>query len=259
MLRSRLCTQEQFDCPYYRRWCARLGEPPRLHRKQWEFCFIAQALFERGMLAPAKKGLGFGVGREPLPSLFASFGCQIIATDSDPGSAEQGGWSETGQYAGQVSVLNERGLCDSIEFEKLVSLKTADMNEIPRDLHGFDFIWSSCAFEHLGSLERGLQFVLDGMWRLNPNGVAVHTTEFNLSSDTETLAEGGTVLYRRRDIQRLVEELTREGHQIEVDFEPGGAPADQHVDMPPYKLEPHLKLQIEGFVCTSIGLIIGKG
>ena len=53
----------------------------RLHRKIWEFCFIAQALDERGMLARGRRGLGFAVGTEPLPAMFASRGCAIVATD----------------------------------------------------------------------------------------------------------------------------------------------------------------------------------
>ena len=42
------------------------GEDPRpfmLHRKMWEWLFIAQALAERDMLRPGRVGLGFGVGR----------------------------------------------------------------------------------------------------------------------------------------------------------------------------------------------------
>ena len=42
------------------------------------------------------------------------------------------------------------------------------MNELPGDLAGFDFTWSSSAFEHLGSLEAGARFVERQMHCLRP-------------------------------------------------------------------------------------------
>ena len=39
---------------------------PRKHRKQWEFCYILQALCRAGVMRVSARGLGFGVGREPL-------------------------------------------------------------------------------------------------------------------------------------------------------------------------------------------------
>ena len=40
-----------------------------------------------GLYRPGKRGLVFAVGTEPLPAMFASFGCAIVATDIFP---EQG-------------------------------------------------------------------------------------------------------------------------------------------------------------------------
>jgi 2-polyprenyl-3-methyl-5-hydroxy-6-metoxy-1,4-benzoquinol methylase len=258
LLKSRLCTQEQFETVEYREWCARIGEAPRLHRKQWEYCYIAQALFERGLLAAPRRGLGFGVGQEPLPALFAKYGCTVVATDVDRTSAQLAGWVDTGQHAESLAALNTRRLCDPIGFRRLVSYRTVDMNAISSDLTNFDFVWSSCAFEHLGSLERGMQFVHQAMKCLRPGGLAVHTTELNLSSDSDTLTAGGTVLYRKQDIKALAKQLTTQGHMIELDFDPGCRPADHYIDVPPYKSEPHLRLQIDRYVSTSIGLIIQK-
>ena len=58
-----------------------------LHRKMWEWLFIAEALRERGMLAAGRSGLGFGVGQEPLVALFAAAGCDVVATDQPHESA----------------------------------------------------------------------------------------------------------------------------------------------------------------------------
>lgn len=47
-LRSCLCSQAQLQSARFSVWAERMGEEPRMHRKQWEFCYIAQALHERG-------------------------------------------------------------------------------------------------------------------------------------------------------------------------------------------------------------------
>ena len=77
----------------------------------------------------------------------------------------------------------------------------------------FDFCWSCCALEHLGSLSAGLRFIERSLDTLRPGGWAVHTTEFNLFSDAATVERGATVLYRQRDLKWLVEHLQRQGHQ----------------------------------------------
>src|SRR5947209_11348010 len=256
---SRLCTQEEFSTEWYRRWCARMAEPPILRRKQWEFCAIAEALDQRGVLQAGSRGLGFGVGQEPLPALFASFGCHILATDVERGRAEAAGWAQTGQHADSLAVLNTRGLCSEAEFHRLVSFQTLDMNAIPSDLVDFDFVWSACSFEHLGSLENGLRFCLRAMDCLRPGGVAVHTTEYNLSSNTETLESEHLVLYRHSDINGLAHQLREAGHSLSLDFSAGKGPADRYVDVPPYTALPHLKLQLGRYDSTSLVLVIEKG
>jgi SAM-dependent methyltransferase len=242
----------------FRRWCERLGHPFGLHRKFWEHCYIAQALHERGMLRPGRRGLGFGVGKEPLAACFASMGCRVVATDLAEDRAVATGWADGRQHANSLAALNEQGLCDPESFRELVSFRFVDMNAIPDDLRGFDFTWSSCSFEHVGSIDLGMRFVAEMLRRLRPGGVAVHTTEFNLSSDEETLSEGPTVLFRRRDILAMADRLAADGYRIDLDLDPGDGPADRVVDVPPYRHDPHLKLRLDRFVSTSIGLIIEK-
>ncbi len=256
---SSLCTQAQHESPTFRWWVEQIREKHCLHRKQWEFAFIAQALTERGMLAPGRRGLGFAVGKEPLPALFASHGCEIVATDLDAASAKSRGWVDTNQHAQQLGDLNDRGICPSDEFAERVSFRVVDMNSIPDDLTGFDFVWSSCSFEHLGSISKGMRFI-DRMTRcLKPGGVAVHTTEFNLSSNYLTLFWGQSVIFRRRDIEGMMVRLRRQGHHVELSLDRGDGPADKIVDRWPYTQLPHLKLRLRGFVSTSLGLIIEIG
>ena len=66
---------------------------PRWHRKLWEYVMICQALWERGMLRAGRRGCGFGVGQEPLPALFASLGCEVLAADA-PAEPRAGGARE---------------------------------------------------------------------------------------------------------------------------------------------------------------------
>jgi hypothetical protein len=257
-LRSCVCSQEQLESPAFRKWCARIRQDPLLHRKQWEWCYIAQALYERGMLRPGRRGLGFGVGRELLVSLFAGFGCAIVATDMDQGEARKVGWTDTNQHAAGVDVLNETGLCPPEQFRRLVSQRTVDMNAIPSDLRGFDFTWSACSFEHIGSIALGKEFVCRQMDCLRPGGVAVHTTEFNVSSNADTLDNTVTVLFRRRDLQDMARRLRANGHRIDLDLTLGTGVADNYVDEPPYRSDFHLRLKIAQYVTTSIGLIVEK-
>lgn len=111
---------------------------------------------------------------------------------------------------------------------------------------------------YLGSIHRGQEFVLNALKCLKPGGVAVHTTEFNCSSNIMTVNHNSSVFFRRRDIEYLVRRLRLAGCAIDIDFRFGTLPFDKIVDLPPYKQSPHLKLLADGFVCTSIGLIITK-
>jgi SAM-dependent methyltransferase len=256
---SQACTASQFSEPAYAYWAKAIKEKPRFHRKQWEFCFILQALAREGMMAPQIRGLGFGVGREPLASLFASRGVSILATDLDPGAANDAGWAKTNQHAQNIEILNEREICKEDDFKELVTFEYMDMNKIGVQACDFDFCWSACALEHLGSIEKGLQFIKNSLKCLNPGGIAIHTTELNCTSDHETLDNGSTVLFRRSDFMSLAKELIFEGHQINLNFNTGDSDLDKYLDMPPYSDDKHLKLQLDQWTTTSFGLIIKKG
>lgn len=256
---STLCTEAQLASPEFQRWPLIFKEDPAMrHRKLWEWCYIAQALEERGMLQPGKRGLGFAVGREPLAAVFAGRGCSILATDLSPDAEAAETWKNTAQHATTIHALNDRGICHMNVFERNVAFRYVDMNDIPDDLEGFDFLWSSCSFEHLGNLELGLKFVKRAMDCLKPGGIAIHTTEYNMDSNTDTVTEGVVSIYRRRDIEALARDLRLDGHGITLTFPQATGPYDWHVDTPPYTHNPHLRLWLNGYVVTSYGLIIQK-
>ncbi len=256
-LKSCQCTQAQLQSEPFRAWAVQMREDPEhVHRKLWEYCYITQALYERDMLAPGRRGLGFAVGTEPLPALFASLGCEILATDLDTEEARAKGWVETAQHAASVDILNERGICDPQQFREKVSFRFVDMRKLPDDLGTFDFIWSSCSLEHLGTLKAGEKFIYESLKYLKPGGVSVHTTEYNVRSNFFTVTKGPSVIYRKRDLQRIAKNVRKQGCKIDLDFTEGKLPYDQIVDKPPYTGEVHLKLLLENYVATSFGLII---
>lgn len=257
--KSELCKAKDWQTDWFQRWCHEMNDPIRFHRKQWEFVYVMQALWERDCIKRGKKGLVFAVGSEPGPSIFANYGCDILATDIFPEQGKEKGWTAGDQLCFGIESLNKRGLIDDETLRKHVSYRAVDMNNIPDDLRGFDFNWSSCSFEHLGSIDLGLQFLKNQLRTLKPGGWAVHTTEFNISSNDKTLENGDTVIFRMRDLEKLVKELREEGHFVEeLDYSLGGLSEDFQVDTYPHLQDVHLKLQLNEFVVTSIGLIIQK-
>jgi hypothetical protein len=113
--------------------------------------------------------------------------------------------------------------------------------------------------EHLGSIEKGLAFIERSIECLKPGGLAIHTTEFNTSSDAETIDNMGTVLFRRRDFKELARRLKQKGHKVAAfDFNLGDHPVDRFIDVPPYRPQPHLQMALMGFSTTSFGLIVRR-
>jgi SAM-dependent methyltransferase len=270
-LTSRTCRQDDIQHDWLRHWSARLRVAPVYHRKSWEDCLILQAPWEAGMLAPGRRALGFAVGREALPALLATEGVAVLATDLDPQDARARDWIRTGQHSDARDRLFHPELVQRDTFDRLVSFRPVDMTRIPADLRrgGFDFVWSVCAMEHLGTLQRGLDFVTAAMDCLRPGGIAVHTTEYTLDAEGGTLRRGTTVLYQRRHLEALAAQLEAAGHtMLPLGEARGTGLLDRFVDLPPHMEErsplgvifpPHLRLSIRGYPVTSAGILVRAG
>lgn len=259
---ARLCTERDLRSAWYAVWLARFRWDLKLHRKYWEFGAMAEALAHAGCLAPGKRGLGFGVGREPMADLFASCGCNILATDLRADDPRAHVW--TGQHAAGWQDLAGRRACPDEERAARVAFHAVDMRDIPTDLHDFDFCWSCSSLDHLDTLEAGVQFIADSLRCLAPGGIAAHTTEYNVSSNDTTVERGGTVIYRRRDIEGLAGRLLAPEGVFLPDWTTGDEPADRMIDEAPFSPDPalqrppHLKLRLGGHVVTSILLILER-
>ena len=262
-LTSQICKASDFRQPWFARWRPHLtgleanGVPLAgavLHRKEWEFVAITQALHERGLLEPGRRGLGFGVGREPLPALFAGLGCDITATDLEH---DGGRWS--GSWAAGLQDLLHTALPSGPEVAERLTFRPVDMNAIGDELTGYDFVWSSSSLEHLGSFERGMTFLRRQLDCVKPGGWGVHTTEFNLTSSRAAGTEG-TVVFGQRDLADLQADLATAGHRLlPLVATLGHEDADHWVARPPWDdaaLNPSLlRLRIGDCLATSVLLV----
>ena len=255
------CQASDFFHPRYIQLCKLIDQRPRLHRKQWEFIYVLHKLLCSKVLQPEARGLVFGVGREPLPAVFAAMNIYITATDAPLDLTVTTDWSNSDQHSSSVTGLLHPNIVPDDKLRKYVTYDFCDMNAIDDKFNNYDFNWSSCCFEHLGSLEAGIQFVINAVEKtLKIGGVAVHTTEYNISSNVDTVETGGTVIFRRKDIDELVCRLRERGHQVdEFTVGPTAHALDFHVDVPPYSGDVHLKLQLASYVTTSVGLTIRRG
>ena len=261
-IRSQLVTENQFHSPPYAMWCNEMKEDVRYHRKQWEFVYTLQALECHNMLREGARGLGLGVGKEPLPAVMAKRGCSVLATEINIEKPHEGGWVKGSSVEDEMHDLNDRGICEPSVFRSRVSYRDVDMNQVPDDLRDFDFVWSCCSLEHLGSMRLAVEFIINSLRCLKPGGVAVHTTEYNASSNIFTIKNASTVFFRKRDIVDLARTIRLAGHDIRLNLHKGRGKLDRHIDFPPHSQDKHLKLFVTKsgmmLVATSIGLMIKK-
>lgn len=264
---GKICEQADIESDWLKHWCRELGLAPLYHRKIWEYGFVLQALWENGMLEAGRRGLAFAVGNEPTPAFFASRGINVLATDLAQEDDRSAGWRNTSQHSASLKDLFRPNFLSEEDFYRLCEFKSVDMNAIPDDLHGkFDFCWSMCSFEHVGSIENGLEFVRNSVKCLKPGGIAAHTTEFNLESG-DTIDNWATVLFQPSHIAELARRVAADGHEMfPVNYQAGTGMLDAFIDTPPFPHQahpalpypdaPHLRLNVDGFACTSIGVII---
>jgi SAM-dependent methyltransferase len=266
-LNSYAVSAGHFDHPEFLRWEAVISgrpepAPPPLpfkHRKMWEFVFILSIVDGFGHHRAGARGIGFGVGSEPLAAVFARGGADVVATDQpvDRGRA----WDRSGQLMHGLANLSQPHIISDEELAERVTVRPVDMNELPTDLGRFDFAWSSCVIEHLGSPELGLEFIRNSCDLLNPGGVSVHTTELELVPRDRTMDYGNCAIFRPDDLLGLEERLRADGLDVAFNLHvPMDAPEDRFVSPvdPNIPDSSHLKLVIGDSISTSFGIVVRK-
>jgi SAM-dependent methyltransferase len=256
-----IAKQEHWETEWYQRWHQKMKVQGLPNRKTWEQSVIAQALHERGALREGATGIGFGVGLEPLPCLFAACGATVLATDQEPNAPKaREYWLTTGQMAKEKGDLWDKNILTETDFDERVAFMRCDMKNIPASFtNGYDFTWSAGSLEHLGSIEIGLNFIRESIRCLKPGGWAVHTTEFDLELQGRPVTSGDNVFYRRTDLEAFAERMRQEGHHVEpFDFTRGTGPKDNAIDRWPYHDPCHLVLEACGIITTSVVVIIRR-
>jgi hypothetical protein len=264
-------TQLDLSSDWAAYWTRELKIALVFHRKVWELAYVLQTLHDHDLIRPGVRGIGFGCGTEPIPSYLASRGVTVTITDIPPGDQASKGWVDNAQHATSLQKCLFSNLASGEVFQERAHLLYVDMNAIPNTLKDYDFCWSICSLEHLGSIQKGMDFVVNSLDVLKPGGLAVHTTEFNFYDDERTIDNWGTVYPRRKDFLDLASRLKREGHTIPtVDFDIGRGPLDRFIDLPPFAFqvsesaralwmyEDHIKVAIDGIATTCYGMSVKK-
>lgn len=271
-------TQSDVESTWFRYWCAQLQTAPLPHRKLWEYAYTLQNLYHYGFLSPGKKAIGFGCGEEPLPAYFANMGISVTVTDLEPARVKGMGWAESGQHTKSIDSAFHPNLVPRKKFDEMTKLEYVDMNHIPAKLNGqYDFCWSICALEHLGSIAQGVAFIKNSLNCLVSGGVAIHTTEFNYTEVDKTIATGQTVLFLAKHFEELHRALIAEGYEVlPMDCDVGSGMLDAFIDLPPYDYDKflpyyakikdvkdayrpgHLKMSFYGFPSTCFAITIRK-
>lgn len=264
---SQAAAAADFHSPNFIRWAGQVHPherdqvPSFFHRKLWEWVYIVEAVEQAGCLRKGATALGFGVGNEPVPAMLAAHGVSILATDQDV--ATSGLWAETGQHLGGLKDVLRPAIIPDAELAELVRLQAVDMNDPLDGLGTFDILWSSCALEHLGSPAAGLDFVERSSRLLKPGGVAIHTTELELTDRSESADYGHCAVYRREDLLAVAERLRADGYLIEVNpWVSLDTPQERWISQSLVRNDghdlAHLRLQIGDSISTSFGLLVRR-
>jgi hypothetical protein len=275
-LTSKASTQLDMESDWFLYWCNELKLAPLYHRKLWELAFCLQVLFEAGVLKNNKeaKGIGFGCGKEPIGSYLASKKIKTVITDLETKLAKNKGWVQSNEHTSHIEDAFNPKIVSKNIFSQFSKHVFVDMNNIPKNLktQEFDFCWSICALEHLGSIENGLKFIENSLKTLKPGGIAVHTTEFNYLQDDKTISYGPTVLFLKKHFVELKKRCLKLGYEmLEPDFDVGCGVLDKYIDVPPFagnnaiyksnfkNYKPiQLKLSVAQYPVTCFGIIIKK-
>jgi FkbM family methyltransferase len=259
--KSEVISEKRFTETNFFLWMNLLRDVPRLHSKQFQNYAIMEAA--NSILELGKgdvKAMGFGVGIEPIPAGLAKLGFDVLATDYlDSEIASE--WKNTDQLVSSPEDLNARGILTESEFISRVKFMNMDMNKIPPELNDqFDFVWSSCALGHIGGYQNGLDFILRSVKLLKPGGIALHTTELDVSPGESRFESPTLSLYREKDLNALIKNLNSEGYQVDhfSNVSNWDGESERFIDREPWGERPHIRIQVLGREVLSLVLRIHR-
>ncbi len=155
-----------------------LRETPRFHRKQWESAMIFLALRQAGKLRPDSMGLSMGGGKELILYAIAPHLRQLVVTDLYDA---QTAWDCAKTNDPDAFIKQNKPF--PVDDEKLKALRM-DMRDLLFPDRSFDFCYSTCAVEHIGTREDFLKHFNEVARVLKDDGVYVFTTEVSYGNQT---------------------------------------------------------------------------
>lgn len=155
-----------------------LRELPRFHRKQWEFAMILLALRRGGALRPEAVGLSMGAGKERLLYAVAQHVRQVVATDLYDAATE---WDKARTTDPDRYIKEDKPF--PVDDARLRGLRM-DMRSLDFEDGAFDFCYSSCAIEHIGSRQDFLRHLSEAHRVLKDGGLYAFTTELHFGPET---------------------------------------------------------------------------
>ncbi|HET8645627.1 MAG TPA: methyltransferase domain-containing protein, partial [Vicinamibacteria bacterium] len=187
-----------FDADVLRVVREELREPPRFHRKQWEFALVYHALERLGLLGASCEGLVLGGGRERLLYAVAPRVRRLLVTDL---YAPDTPWKEARTDDPERYVREGAPFpCDL----RTLQVRRMDMRELALPDGGFDFAYSCCAIEHIGGAADFAHHLREVFRVLRPGGAYAFTTEFHYGA--ETIADPENYVFGVEGLRALVEE-----------------------------------------------------
>lgn len=127
------CTARDFQHPRYFQLCKPIEQTPTWHRKQWEYIFILHHLERTQGLTPGKRGVGFGVGIEPLPSTFARLGAHVLGTDAPEEIGQAAGCVAGNEHSQKLTDMRMGWIPEDLFVER-VAYQPCDMNNIAENI-----------------------------------------------------------------------------------------------------------------------------
>lgn len=179
---GKLCdSADWFDPEFDRIIRIELDEQPRLHRKQWEFAQIFRTLQTLGFLRADARGLSMGGGVERLLYALARRVGHLTVTDL---------YESKSVWEGARTDDPDQFVKAAAPFPidpSRVSARHMDMRALEFVDRAFDFCYSSCAMEHIGTYDDFLMHLREVRRVLKDDGVYVLTTEFHYGDDAITV------------------------------------------------------------------------
>jgi Methyltransferase domain len=164
------------------------------YRKGWEFTQALYGLHELGLISRESRGLGVGVGREPLLFYLADRIGSVTGTDL----YGKEGWAEN--EANPKFVEETARFCPRSFDSSRLRLLTMDGTDLEFDSGRFDCVWSLSSIEHFGGHESARKSVEEMGRVTRRGGLVCVATEFVITPGVDDHPE----YFRKQEFETYV-------------------------------------------------------